>query len=309
MTTSDQQLPVPQSVLAEEKRIAHSGALARIAGACARHPWRVVFGWLGVFVALIALNAAFHGHAHQRLQDPRVGYPEGDRPDQREVRRPEGRRPARRARGPERAALDTAARHGGDRADARCEQRVAEGSRREPEGRLRDHEPAARSRVSSPTTGRSRSSTCSSIAPDSSCRGRASSRSRTSCARSAQPAGMQVEFTGEAESAPPTQGLSDIIGLLAAFVILMVLFRALVPTVIPLLFAIVAVIGAFLILFLAARLTHFNTITRDPGADDRPRAWASTTRCSSSRASDSSCTTGCRRRMRRPPPARPPGER
>jgi RND superfamily putative drug exporter len=72
---------------------------------------------------------------------------------------------------------------------------------------------------------------------------------------------MQVEFTGEAESAPPTQGLSDIIGLVAAFVILMVLFRALVPTMIPLLFAITAVLGAFLILFLAARLTHFNTIT------------------------------------------------
>jgi RND superfamily putative drug exporter len=73
--------------------------------------------------------------------------------------------------------------------------------------------------------------------------------------------GMQVEFTGEAESAPPTQGSSDIIGLVAAFVILMVLFRALVPTMIPLLFAITAVLGAFLILFLAARLTHFNTIT------------------------------------------------
>jgi RND superfamily putative drug exporter len=76
-----------------------------------------------------------------------------------------------------------------------------------------------------------------------------------------QQAGLQVEFTGEAESAPPTQGISDILGLLAAFVILMILFRALVPTVIPLLFAIVAVLGAFLILFLAARLTHFNTIT------------------------------------------------
>ena len=77
----------------------------------------------------------------------------------------------------------------------------------------------------------------------------------------ADAAGLQVEFTGEAESAPPTQGISDIIGLLVAFVILMVLFRALVPTVIPLLFAITAVLGAFLLLFLAARLTHFNTIT------------------------------------------------
>jgi RND superfamily putative drug exporter len=76
-----------------------------------------------------------------------------------------------------------------------------------------------------------------------------------------QSAGLEVEFTGEAENAPPTQGISDLVGLFAAFVILMVLFRALVPTVIPLLFAIVAVLGAFLILFLAARLTHFNTIT------------------------------------------------
>src|SRR4051794_21643581 len=45
----------------EERRIAHSGGLARLAGHCARHPWRVVSTWLGVVVALIALNAAFHG--------------------------------------------------------------------------------------------------------------------------------------------------------------------------------------------------------------------------------------------------------
>ena len=46
----------------EERRLAHSGGLARLAGACARRPWRVVAGWLGILVALIALNAAFHGH-------------------------------------------------------------------------------------------------------------------------------------------------------------------------------------------------------------------------------------------------------
>src|SRR4029077_15669000 len=74
-------------------------------------------------------------------------------------------------------------------------------------------------------------------------------------------AGIQVEFTGEAENAPPTQGLSDIIGLIAAFIILIVLFRALVPTAIPLLFAITAVAMAFLLLYLAARLSNFNTIT------------------------------------------------
>ena len=55
--------------------------------------------------------------------------------------------------------------------------------------------------------------------------------------------------------------MSDIIGIIAGFFILMILFRALVPTVIPLVFAFVAVITAFLMLFLAARITHFNTIT------------------------------------------------
>src|SRR5262249_10259291 len=76
-----------------------------------------------------------------------------------------------------------------------------------------------------------------------------------------EPHGIQTEFTGDAENAAPEQGASDIIGLVAAFFILIVLFRALVPTVIPLLFAITAVTGAFLLLFLAARFTHFNTVT------------------------------------------------
>ena len=46
---------------AEEERIANQGALARWAGHCARHPWRVVSTWVGIFVVLIGLNAAFHG--------------------------------------------------------------------------------------------------------------------------------------------------------------------------------------------------------------------------------------------------------
>jgi putative drug exporter of the RND superfamily len=74
-------------------------------------------------------------------------------------------------------------------------------------------------------------------------------------------AGIQVEYTGDAESPPPEQGLSDLIGIVAGFFVLIVLFRALVPTAIPLIFAIVAVAGAFLLLFLAARVTNFNTIT------------------------------------------------
>ena len=54
---------------------------------------------------------------------------------------------------------------------------------------------------------------------------------------------------------------ANVIGIIAGFFVLIVLFRALVPTAIPLIFAIVAVATAFLLLFLAARITNFNTIT------------------------------------------------
>ena len=75
-----------------------------------------------------------------------------------------------------------------------------------------------------------------------------------------QAAGLEVAFTGEAESPPPEDCLSIVLGLTAGFIILLVLFRALVPTLIPLLFAIAAVMTAFLLLYLLARFTNFNTI-------------------------------------------------
>src|SRR2546421_12880656 len=47
--------------LEEERRLAHTGALASMASHFAHHPWRVISSWIGIFVVLIGLNAAFHG--------------------------------------------------------------------------------------------------------------------------------------------------------------------------------------------------------------------------------------------------------
>src|SRR5207302_8800886 len=47
--------------LEEERRLAHTGALAGMASHFAHHPWRVISGWIAIFVVLIGLNAAFHG--------------------------------------------------------------------------------------------------------------------------------------------------------------------------------------------------------------------------------------------------------
>jgi len=260
MTDPGNQARVDELVEREE-RIAHTGLLARIAGGCARHPWRVVVGWLGVFVVLIGLNAAFHG---KLINDFKIPGSDTQKAIDLITAKFGGQKGAALRvvlAAPAGQRLDTAESSAAIRrmlAAARTSQRsLAEDPKdvsaitsplASDSDQLADNRGVAFFDVQFDRTGFELP--------------RAGVVALEDQLRSiGEPARIQVEFTGEAESAPPTQGLSDIIGLLAGFVILMVLFRALVPTAIPLLFAIVAVIGAFLILFLAARLTHFNTVT------------------------------------------------
>ena len=234
-----------------------------MAGHFARHPWRVIFSWIGIFVVLIGLNVAFHGTLINDFNLPGYRRAAGDRPDQRQVPRPEGRGAARgrgRAAGP-------AARHASaaEPPSSRCSRRAPPRSSSldfHAKDVSHEHQPAGEGRASA-LEGRPDRLLRRPVRQDRvpAARARASSTSRTRSRPSASKAGIDAQFTGEAENAPPTQGLSDIIGLIAAFIILMILFRALVPTMIPLLFAITAVAGAFMLLFLAARFTHFNTVT------------------------------------------------
>jgi RND superfamily putative drug exporter len=75
------------------------------------------------------------------------------------------------------------------------------------------------------------------------------------------PAGVTVEYNGEAEFPPVEQGTSEILGLLAAILVLLILFRTFVAMLIPIALAITAVASAFLLLFILAGLTDINTIT------------------------------------------------
>src|SRR3954454_1091890 len=248
-----------RELLDEERRIAHTGTLARIAGACARRPWRVVGGWLGIFVLLIGLNAAFHGKLINDFKIPGSDTQKATDLITAKFGAQKGAALRVVVAAPSGQRLDTGARR-----DAIRRMLVAgKASQRE-----LAEDPKDASEITSPLTDHDQLSDNGRVAffdVQYDRTGFELSRSGIVKAEDqlrsiGQPTGLQVEFTGEAESAPPTQGISDLIGLLAAFVILMVLFRALVPTMIPLLFAIVAVIGAFLILFLAARFTNFNTV-------------------------------------------------
>jgi uncharacterized membrane protein YdfJ with MMPL/SSD domain len=76
-----------------------------------------------------------------------------------------------------------------------------------------------------------------------------------------EPAGVTVEYNGDAEFPPIEQGTQELLGLLAALIVLLIVFRTFVATSIPLALAITAVGTAFLLLFLLAGLTDINTIT------------------------------------------------
>ena len=76
-----------------------------------------------------------------------------------------------------------------------------------------------------------------------------------------EPAGVTVEYNGDAEFPPVEQGLAEVLGLLAAIIVLLIVFRTFVAMLIPIALAIVALITAFLLLFILAGLTAINTIT------------------------------------------------
>ncbi len=245
----------------EEERIAHSGGFARWTRFCANHPWRVVSTWIGIFVVLIGLNAAFHGTLVNTFTIPGSDV--------------------------QKATDLINAKFGGQKGAAlRVVLAAPPGERLDTPQRVR----AMQQMLAEATTAQKQIDTsqkdvnavANPLAPSShqlSKDGRIAfydiqfDKTGFDLPRSAvvqvedklraigDPAGIDVQFTGEAENPPPTQGKSDLIGLIAAFIILLILFRALVPTFIPLIFAVVAVIGAFLLLYLAARFTNFNTIT------------------------------------------------
>ena len=76
-----------------------------------------------------------------------------------------------------------------------------------------------------------------------------------------EPVGVTVEYNGEAEFPPIEQGTSELLGLLAAIIVLLIVFRTFVAMIIPIALAIVALMTAFLLLFILAGLMDINTIT------------------------------------------------
>jgi putative drug exporter of the RND superfamily len=73
--------------------------------------------------------------------------------------------------------------------------------------------------------------------------------------------GVQAEFTGAAVEEQPETGTSELLGLLAAMVILIVVFGSVVAMGLPILLALVSLAISTMLLLLLTRLTSFNSFT------------------------------------------------
>ena len=248
-----------------ERRAAHerlsTGGLARWSRANASHPWRVIISWLGIVAVLITLVATVGGSLKDEFEIPGSDTQRATDLIESEFTEEQGGVLNLVFAAPEGQRLDTPERRA-------AIQRAVRDLRTSPEFKSSDEDNAGIVSVGNP------------FSPDT-----FSDDGRIAYAEAqfnkviyeedreevvavedrvreiVEPAGVTVEYNGDAEFPPIEQGTQELLGLLAALIVLMVVFRTFVATSIPIALALTAVATAFLLLFILAGLTDINTIT------------------------------------------------
>jgi RND superfamily putative drug exporter len=246
-----------------ERRAAHerlaTGGLARWTRACATHPWRVVFAWVGIIVLLVILVGTIGGSLRDEFEIPGSDTQKATDLIESEFASEQGSVLNAVFAAPEGQQLDTPDRR------AAIEDAIA---------RLRSQEFAPTDgqigvdSVSNPFNKNTVSDdgriAYSEVQFDQVVEGGdrdAVVAVEDAVRKAVEPAGVTVEYNGEAEFPPVEQGTSESLGLLAAIIVLLIVFRTFVAMLIPIALAITAVTTAFLLLFILAGLTDINTIT------------------------------------------------
>ena len=244
--------------LAAHERLS-TGALARWYRACATHPRRVFLSWLGIIVVLIALVATVGGSLKDEFDIPGSDTQKATDLIESEFASEQGGVLNLVFAAPEGQRLDTPQRKEAIE-DAIAELKTSEFKPTEDDAGIES--------VGDP------------FSPDTfSDDGRIAyaeaqfdkvifAKDRDSVVKvqdavreAVAPAGVTVEFNGDAEFPPIEQGVQELLGLLAALIVLIVVFRTFVAVTLPILLALTALATAFVLLFILAGLTDINTIT------------------------------------------------
>jgi RND superfamily putative drug exporter len=246
-----------------DRRAAHerlaTGGLARWARFCASHPWRVVLGWVAIVVVLIGLVATVGGSLRDEFEIPGSDTQRATDLIESEFADEQGGVLNIVFAAPEGQRLDTAERKAAIE-DAMAELRTSEFQPTEERAGLTSvGDPFSKQTFSENGRIAYAEAQFDRVIYD---EDRDSVVAVQDAVRDAvAPVGVTVEYNGDAEFPPIEQGTSELLGLLAAIIVLLIVFRTFVAAFIPIVLAIVALATAFLLLFILAGLTDINTIT------------------------------------------------
>src|SRR5215217_5648415 len=246
-----------------ERRAAHerlaTGGLARWARACTSHPWRVVFGWVGLVALLVVLVGTVGGSLKDVFEIPGSDTQKATDLLESEFASEQGSVLNVVFAAPKGQRLDTPARRAAiDKAVARL--RSAEFKPKGGKAGLENvGDPFSKDTFSDEGRIAYTEAQFSETIED-------KDRDAVVAVQDAvrdtvEPAGVTAEFNGDAEFPPIEQGIQELLGLLAALIVLLAVFRTFIAAAMPILLAITALLGAFLLLFILAGLTKINTIT------------------------------------------------
>ena len=244
--------------LAAHERLS-TGALASWMRACASHPWRVVLAWLGITAALIGLVFAIGGGLKDEFEIPGSDTQRATDLIEAEFKSEQGAVLNLVFAAPEGERLDTPERKTAI-ADAIAKLESSEFAPTK--------DTAGIESVGNPFDDQTFSDDGRIAYAEAQFSETIENEDRSQVVavqdavrETVDPAGVIVEFNGDAEFPPIEQGTQELLGFLAAFIVLLIVFRTLVATAIPIALAIVAVGTAFILLFILAGLTDINTIT------------------------------------------------
>ncbi len=244
--------------LAAHERLS-TGALANWARACTRHPWRVVFTWIGIIAALIVLVATVGGSLRDEFEIPGSDTQRATDLIKKEFASEQGSVLNIVFAAPPGERLDTPARKA---AIAAAIAKLKTSEFKPQDGK------AGLESVDDPFNKNTFSKSGRIAYSEAQFDQTIEDADRTQVVNvedyvrdAVAKAGVTVEYNGEAEFPPIEQGTSEGLGILAAILVLLLVFRTFVAMFIPIVLAITAVGTAFLLLFILAGLTDINTVT------------------------------------------------
>jgi putative drug exporter of the RND superfamily len=245
------------------RRAAHerlaTGALARWARACATHPWRVVAGWLGIVALLVVLVGTVGGSLKDEFEIPGSETQKATDLIEEEFASEQGGVLNLVFAAPSGERLDTPERRAAiNGAIARL--KTAEFKPTEDKAGVES--------VGNPFSKDTLSDDGRVAYAEAQFDRVIYTKDRDpvvavqdTVREAVAPVGVTAEFNGDAEFPPIEQGTQELLGLLAALIVLLVVFRTIVATTIPIILALSGGVGGVLPLFLLAGLTDINTIT------------------------------------------------